>query len=364
MDIKDLLNIGIGRCGNNLVDEIIKQDKRFAGLLINSAKNDVVILDSYKNERASVFLFNNTDGSGMNRTVADRYAKNNIQRFADEMSNYSSFKLFSFYFSTDGGTGSGSAPRLIEATRRLYPNVPIMVYAVLPKLPNTKIALDNSLDCIDDIMRLYEERDRFGNRYINSIRFIDNNKRDTFDEINFEAVTDIIETFKINKYNINGVTDSEDSYRVLSQDGYGITLRLNNNISEIDEAILNAKENSVFVMPEDDYCGSAMFMLQSGRYSFEEAKKIFSPTLYSYEADSNGKNTIIATGMSMPTRMIDDIEEALEEINLEIKMREENRSTYTPRRKREKSTESFQIQISNISEKDLDRLFGDDDFWS
>lgn len=363
MDIKDLLNIGIGRCGNNLVDEIIKQDKRFAGLLINSAKNDVVILDSYKNERASVFLFNNTDGSGMNRDTADKYAKNNIQRFADEMSNYSAFKMFSFYFSTDGGTGSGSAPRLIEATRRLYPNIPIIVYAVLPKLPNTKVALENSLDCIDDILRLYEERDRYGNRYINSFRFIDNNKRNTFEEINSEAVIDITETFKVNKYNTNGVTDSEDSYRVLSQDGYGVTLRLNNNIADINEAVKAAKEESVFVTPDDNYCSSAMFMLQRGRYDFADAKKIFSPTLYSYEAESNGKNIIISTGMSTPTDMIDKIEDALEEINLEIRLREESKRSYSPRRSREKSSQEVTITV-NIAEKDLYELFEEDDFWN
>ena len=357
---QDILSIGIGRCGNNLLNTLLSKDKRYLGLFVNSSLNDMVSLSNY--ERSANFLFPNTDGSGKNRDLADDFAKNNIHIFADIIMRYKQIKLFTFFFSFDGGTGSGSASRLIQATKRLFPDKKIMVVGVLPRNNSSKISLENSISCWNDIMSLKKDK------IINTIKLIDNDACNSYDEINSNAINDLDTSFSLNNFDISGAIDQNDSFRINTADGYSILLNLNNNHSSIEDAIEEAKEKSVFIIPrnitECDYLG---MLLQDGRYNVNESKDLFDVYKADFCGNSNGRNIIAIGGLEIPLNKIKKLKSSLHDLESKSSRRKESEEQlfideYSVEKdiKEEKKVE---VKSNTPTSADLERIFNDD-FWN
>ena len=364
MDIKTILHIGVGRCGNKIVDEIMNKDKRYTGLMVNSSLGDMLELDNFKNKRASAFVIPNADGSGRDRSVAKEYAKTNVQRFADEILRFNQYELFIVYLSMDGGTGSGATPMLIRAMRRvLPPQKKIMVVGVMPKISSSKISLENTLDCWNDLMQLKDEK------MINSFRFVDNDKREWYDEVNQEVVSDLDRSFKLHTFDKDGIIDQRDSRNINTANGYGMFLNINNNIDDIKTAIEQAKKNSVFVMPHSNDCDYLGMLLQSGRYNLNEAKCLFNVYETDYVGNSDGRNIILATGMNIPVQKIELIQVALKEFKQRSNSRIQDASLFVSKDSEPKEetvaptpTVAFK-NVTTATADELDALF-DDDCWN
>lgn len=268
MEIKNLLQIGVGKTGNVLLNDMMNLDPRYVGLFINSAKGDMENLENFTKENS--FAIPQTNGSGKNRDKAREYILRWKESFFELMSSYSEFDTIVFYFSMDGGTGSGSVPTLAALTKNLFrehygKDVNIIAVGTTPNAAVGINGLRNAQDCWNDIVKLMNNhKDEDGNIMvyedgtevtptINTLYLIDNNKRNgVYEEINAEAVETLHLAFNFNTLNTTGDLDENDSYNINVSRGYNFLLRLEEADSE-EQAILDAKERSVFVIPREEY---------------------------------------------------------------------------------------------------------------
>lgn len=362
MDIKKILNIGVGRCGNKITDGMMLKDKRYSGLFINTSLGDMNTLENYTNGRSSNFLIPNADGSGRDRDLAFEYAKANIQRIGDEMARFSQYEYFVVYFSTDGGTGSGCSPIVMKAIRKVFPNKKILAIPVMPPTHSSKVALENTIACWNDLMELRKAK------IIDGLRIVDNGKRETLEEINECVINDLDSSFKLNTFDTEGVIDQRDSFRINTARDYQITLMLNNKIASVEEAIEEAKRRSVFVMPLNFDCDYLGMLLQKGRYSLTSARRLFNVYETEYVGHSDGRNIVVASGMNIPVDKIESIQQSLAEVNKKSRTRIKDDDFFVSETviEREDPQSNINNEIKNttaVTSDELDKLFNDD-FWN
>ena len=299
MEKSKILLIGLGQCGCNLVDEMITKNKRYAGVFINSSIGD---LANIKNANSNnTFTFNGTDGAGRNRKLAQSFIQDDIMRLSSFLTKFSQFKTMVLFSSLDGGTGSGSLPFMIKVVKKLFKDAVVNVIGVLPRLDEDKLKLDNTLDCLSELEPLL--------KIINSIRFIDNNTRDTYAEINSEALEDFDLSYSIVGKHKEGNIDMQDSFNVNTAQGYTFTLRLPDRCVSLDEVVQVAKDNSVYALPDSFTCAYAGINVKEGKYNANELKKKVTATNTIYTTYNDNKfNVVVLGGCAMPKESITLIE--------------------------------------------------------
>ncbi len=268
MEIKNLLQVGVGKAGNVLLNDMMNLDPRYVGLFVNSAKGDMENLDNFSKENS--FSIPQTTGSGKNRNKAKEYIIRWKESFFELLSSYSEFDVIVFYFSLDGGTGSGSVPTLATLTKNLFrehygKDVTIIAVGTMPNSSVGLNGLRNTQDCWNDIVKLMNNHkdengdvmiDEYGDEVtptINTLYLIDNNKKNgDYEEINAEAVETLHLAFNFDTLNYSGDLDKNDSANINLSRGYNLLLKLDEAEDEA-QAILDAKENSVFVIPNEEY---------------------------------------------------------------------------------------------------------------
>lgn len=291
MEKNKILLIGLGQCGCNLVDEMVTKNKRYAGIFINSSIGD---LASIKNANSNnTFTFNGTDGAGRNRKLAQSFIQDDIMRLSSFLTKFSQFNTMVLFSSLDGGTGSGSLPFMIKVVKKLFKSVIVNVIGVLPKLDEDKLKLDNTLDCLSELEPLLKS--------INSIRFIDNNTRSSYAEINSEALEDFDLSYSIVGKHSDGNIDMQDSFNVNTAQGYGFVLRLPDRCVSLEEAIEVAKDKSVYALPNGFACSYAGINVKEGKYDANELKKQFTASKTMYTTYNQDKfNVVVLGGCAMP----------------------------------------------------------------
>ena len=369
MDVKKILHVGVGRCGNNFVNLMMSKDSRYSGYMINTAILDMEDLKNFK--RAGHYLIPHSQGTGRNRDFAFEYAKNNISAMADEFSDYRHFKVFPVYFSTDGGTGSGATPAVVRAIKRMIPNAKIIAIGVFPPLYTTIEALRNTLDCWDDLMKLRDAK------LIDGFMFIDNARRETIEEINRVAISQLDKYFKLDTFSTAGILDKEDSAKIICKSSnYHAVLELNPDIKDFKKSLANAIKDSVFLMPGTFECDYVGCLTNNGWVKQIDIRGTFTPfkdclvgASYKDLNDemSVGENILVSSGLSIPVFRIEELREQLSVLENNEKSRDYDASLYVNRKKKENDNKSIEVSIkakvtSRMTASDLDDLF-DDDFW-
>lgn len=352
MEKDKILLIGLGQCGNSLVNEMMNKNKRYAGLFINSSLGDLASVDNANNN--NTFIFNGTDGAGRNRTLAKSFIQDDIMRLSTFLVKFKQFKTFVLFSSLDGGTGSGSLPLVIKTIKeKLFKNSIVNVVGVLPKLNEDNLKLQNTLDCLAEIEAVFP--------HINSIRFIDNNTRESYSEINTTALTEIDMCYSIIGRHQEDSIDLQDSYNVNTCEGYNFSLVLPDRYKVLEEAVEVAKENSVFALPDSFDCIYGAVNVKEGIYDKNDLKILIdaSETVYT-TYNKNKMNLLVLGGCDMPS-------EAIERIKLELENRKSNK-------KERKVKKSFGISINKTSmvpkietietveDEDIDDMFDADFF--
>lgn len=378
MDIKKILNIGIGRCGNNLVDTLMSKDSRYAGMMINSSKSDMITLKNYP--RCRDYVIPHSDGTGRNRDKALQLAKSNMSGIGDEFRRYTHYELFVLYFSMDGGTGSGCVEVVAKAIRRLMPKAKIIAIGVMPdNSSSSKTGYENTIDCWSDLMQLrgVVRNGILVDKVINGFRFIDNRKRETLNEVNEAAIRDLDLSFKLSSFSVaknkdTGKIDESDSFKFNCADDYHMTYFLNPNIRDLKEAIVKAKEQSVFLAPPTLDCDYLGALTRNNKYDETEIRSLFSVyddclvgESYYDEKNNTEVNVILATGMTIPTYRIEEMQVILEDMDRNRKHRNIDSGLIINRKKKNTidEIEVVDVEYENaISSDYLDNLF-DDNYW-
>ena len=161
----NVLIIGIGQCGNRILDSINKE--AFGGsavakyygvqkfkshvetIAINTALNDLKELRFTKaKDRIQV---PNLHGVGANRNIGKKSFEDNKELLLRTIEERGDFDVAFVIASSSGGTGSSFAPLLIEAMKERY-KYNVYGIIVLPFREEGSIYLQNSIFCLKDIM--------------------------------------------------------------------------------------------------------------------------------------------------------------------------------------------------------------------
>lgn len=380
MDVKNLLQIGVGRTGNVLLNEMMELDDRYVGLFINSAKKDMNDLNNCKKENS--FNIPQVDGTGRNRQKAKEYIMRWKGTFFDLLYGYSDYDTLVYYFSFDGGTGSGSVPTLIALSKNMFKEhfdkeINIIAVGVLPKTSVSSNGLNNTKECWNDIIKLstnhldtegkvkYDENGEELKPTINTLYLIDNNKRETYEEINSEVVSALHMAYNFDSYDIGGEIDTNDSNNINISNGYNLILPLSTKYNDVSTAILESQENSVFSLPT------------GGNYVSKYLGVLTSPDLYSaddilsitdrasedtYIAMTEEENAIFFGGLTIPKSPIENISTELENRKNDGKVHSENLFVKVERENVVNKTANSKTKTTNISPKKRKNLISDDLF--
>lgn len=351
-----VLGIGIGQAGNILLDQFMSKDSRYQGLFINSAYDDMSSLSNFNYEK-NAFTFPGENGSGRDREKAKTFVIDNIKSLADIFTKYPLQDVVIVFFSTDGGTGSGTSSMILQTLRRTCPHKKINVVAVLPNPEESDdISLQNSLECCAELAKIDD--------LLDDIKFIDNSKGNNYDEINIRAVNDLHDAFSINGKHKIGNIDDGDSKRVNTDKGYGCILRLKDREPSPSIAIDNAVKDTIFALPDSYDCNYLGVSVKEEEYNVEDLKHEFSVEETTYMTYNNKFNLLVLSGCSAPNESIEYIKLKLEEI------REKNSNK--PKKKKlaidinpkniinkEKNNTKIEKVKTTYSEDELDKMVDD-----
>lgn len=359
MNKTKIMGIGIGQAGDILLNEFVNRDKRITPLFINSAYDDMSGLSNFNYEK-NAYVFPGENGTGRQRDKAKEFVKDHLKSLLDIFSRYPLQQVVYVFFSTDGGTGSGSAPRILQTLRKACPNKKINVVAVLPNADKSdEISLNNSKKCCEELAPL--------ENILNDIKFIDNTKGKTYKEINQKAIDDIIMSLNLNGRNDEiGNIDDSDSMIFNTEKGYGFILSLDeatqtNKVSTV-EAIDKAIKRSVFALPDSYECVNAGISIKEGQYDIDELESNFKISKHCYKTYNPKYNGIVLGGCSAPNEALEYIKLRLEEVkenNAKIDLKKKkmkvdsNKNTNT-----NKKSNKEEVKMT-YTEEELDNLVDD-----
>ena len=333
MEKNKVIFAGLGQCGCILVDEMKDLNKKYSVMYLNSAIGDLSNLKNVDLD-SNTFIYSAADGTGRDRKVAQEFLIKDAYRVGEFLKRFKQYNVLVAMASLDGGTGSGSLPLFIKYVNKFLPHVTINVVGVLPKLKEDNLKLRNTISCLKELEEVID--------IINDIKFINNNSRDYF-------------------YNVNNAN------------GYGVVLRMPQRTSgDIIEDISRAINNSVFAIPENllptkdgtvkMLCDYAAINVREELYDYDEIKEyiLADKTIYTtYNKKKSPYNYIVLGGADMPNEII-------ELISLEL----EDRKTISSTRKKrssfgveflDKDEDKEEMRAKRNNRKSSTRLVEDED---
>lgn len=233
MERKDVLFIGVGQAGSNVVSEILKQNSRYVGLFINTSYTDLLSIENAKN----VYTIPSADGTGRNRNKAKLFVKDYRHTLLDEINKFKGSNVLYFVFSFGGGSGSGISPVLIKMLEVTKSNKIINVVGILPSYEESKRVKQNAIECWNELIQ---------QKNINAFYLLDNNKRKDKMEINKEFAQQFDMFMNISQPHPNGVIDKEEIGILANAKGSTALYVLPNDESDTKIAIAKAINNSIF----------------------------------------------------------------------------------------------------------------------
>lgn len=351
----DVLGLGCGGCGNNLLNTFLDIDKRYTGIFMNTNMSEMENLKHFDKERRSFYIAN-ADGSGKNRDLTEIYIKEEAPKFADMILKFPQ-KYVIMFTSGNGGTGSKAVIMLTKLIKqKLKSNKSINLIATFPSLDESEIDFQNTIDFWNEVLELKNKN------LIDSIQFIDNDKPLSEEEINIRAMRLLDASIDM----IEGKLDTTDIDRVHESKGYKVTLELDNDIKDINKAIDKAIESSIYFMPSNFDCTCMVGNINGESFNEKEIKSKFDIYDFNkFNTNSDGRSILVLGGCDMPTEAIDLIQMALKNTREKKRQRVAKQDIFVEVKDNsiKQKTKSEETYESKISSKDLNDMFNDDSFW-
>ncbi|MHC1685049.1 MAG: cell division protein FtsZ [Clostridiaceae bacterium] len=317
MEKGKMLLVSLGQGAGNIVDGLLSRNSRYNGLFLNSSLFDIRPLKNADMSK-NVYLYPGTDGSGRDRNKSKEMIKDNVNGIGTLLSKYPLTEVVVVFTTMAGGTGSGAVKAFIQIAKKVLPMAKINVVAILPSLKEDELAFKNAIECWNDINSVMD--------LINDVKFVDNNKRNTYKEINNEVIESLDLAYNIIGIHADGSIDNKDSFRINTAEGSGLILKLYDGLKDAKTAIDLAIKNSVFVQPDAYDCDYLGINLKIDGYDPYEVSNLFEVYKSTYMTYNNKNNIVVLGGCETPTESINLIKMALEEKNKRKLSRNKKRS--------------------------------------
>lgn len=304
MEKSKILLVALGQGAGNIVDGLLSRNKNYNGLFFNSSLSDIKPLKNANIDK-NVYLYPGTDGSGRDRNKSKEMIKDNANAIGTLLRKYPQTEVMVVFTSMAGGTGSGAIKTFIQIASAAIPTTKINVVAVLPSLTEDQLSFKNTIECWNDINSVID--------LISDIKFVDNNKRNTYKEINNEVVESLDLAYNLMGIHIDGNIDKKDSLRINTAEGSGIVLKLYDGLKDEKTAIDLAIKNSVFAQPDTYDCDYLGINLKTDGYDPNEVTKCFEVYKSTYITYNNDFNIVVLGGCDTPTESIKLVKMALDD---------------------------------------------------
>lgn len=350
-----LLVTGLGQCGGILTDMLRQINQRYSTLFVNSSLGDVKGLKS-ANISNNVFIYGGADGSGRDRYKGKMFIENDRIRLASMIRKFGQFEYMLIFVGLGGGTGSGTVAEFIKTVKTIFPNMIINLVGVLPSLKENNLELKNALDCLEELNEVA--------KLINDIKFIDNNRRSSYEEINKEAISSIDACYSMLAHHKIGSIDEDNLTNVTTCKGYGISLKLDPAYDNLEACIRHATKDSVFALPSSLECVYGAINIPD-KYDVTEVKEIIkcSQTFY---MTYGKRNALCLGGCQFPDEVIDELDSTYKERELRKDESGRNfkfKSRFLQANKVEGAIDTIEKEKPKyVEEDDIDNLFNLNNF--
>ncbi|WP_251550151.1 tubulin-like doman-containing protein [Neobacillus muris] len=320
--MKSIGILGVGQAGGNIAE--IAATMGFQAALINTNQRDGAVNTRVEKK----YFVPGYSGAGQDRTIGLKAVNENYREIVEFVQrSFKNIRLLLVAFSTDGGTGSGMSPLLIDLLLDQLPGVHIGAIAIVPErnvLAGNRI---NAAECLEEISKIDS---------LSSVFLVDNDqmrranpqssKHQIYLSSNrqvMEAINHVLQVTK--KSSFYGNFDETDLMNILST--RGVTVIASTAItdakttSDVTSKIQQSWLNSIFCPVESTgviraglvYEGpEAMAKLIHVPSVFErvgEPLELFEGT---YITETDPTVTTILAGLSFPARRLKALEESIE----------------------------------------------------
>jgi tubulin-like protein CetZ len=365
--VKPIGILGVGQAGGNIAE--LASTLGFQAALINTNQRDGLV-NTKVDKKCFVPGYN---GAGQDRSIGIKAVSNHHRELIDFVKrSFKNIKLLLVAFSTDGGSGSGMSPVLIDLLLDHLPNVRIGAIAILPErnvLAGNRI---NASECIQELSKI---------EGISSVFLADNDqmrkmnpqasKHQIYLSSNLQVVKAINNVLQVTqKSSFYGNFDETDFLNILGTRGVTIissaTITEAKTMSEVSAAVNKSWANSIFCPVESTGVIRAGLVYEG---SEKVTKLINVPSIFertgeplqlfegTYISESDPTITTILAGMPFPFSRLAALEDSVEKnkerlqslVSKESSQKYESRmswSSYLTPKTLEKQPESMSAKLS------------------
>jgi cell division GTPase FtsZ len=320
--VKSIGILGIGQAGGNIAE--MASTMGFQSALINTNARDGIVNKKVEKK----YFVPGLNGAGQDRSIGMKAVKDNYKEIIDFVKqSFTNIKLLLVAFSTDGGTGSGMSPFLIDLLTDQLPDIHIGAIAIVPERNVLAVNRINTSECIEEISKI---------EGISSVFLVDNDqmrktnpqysKQQIYLSANYrvmEAIDHLLEVTQ--KSSLYGNFDETDLMNIVATRGVTVisstVITDAKTMADTSRKVQLSWGNSIFCPVESTgviragliYEGpenmSKLIKIPSIFEKIGEPLQLFEGT---YISESDPTITTILAGLPFPTRRLFAIEQTLE----------------------------------------------------
>lgn len=232
----DMLFVGVGQCGGNIVQELEKLN--FNCFYINTSLED---LDTINTDQDNKYHIPRSKGMAKDREYAISVlsSNDNLQIVTNKVyERYSNCKIVYYVASSGGGTGGTMSGIMAEDYAEAFPEKVVNVVAVLPSSNEDMLVQANAIKSLEQINNSYK------NGFISNVHLLDNDKKDNKMQINHEFAHLMNSLVSFDNISKAGNLDAEEMERILTCQGYISAIQFKED--NFDVGLNNAYEKSIY----------------------------------------------------------------------------------------------------------------------
>jgi len=283
----NVLMIGVGQCGNRILDAVNKESfggstklskyysrqkfpSRVETLAINTAVNDLKELKfTAAKDR---FHVPKLHGVGANRSVGKQGFWDNRDMIMDEIESRGDFDIAFVITSASGGTGSSFAPLLIHELKDQYKNISVIAVVVLPFREEGSLYLQNAAFSMRDIMEVESDGVILvDNQYLKRLSGDISSAYDKINNMVSERILFLIESLDSEMLSVTDLGD----FKTVMRGGLGMGTigfyQADKKTSSLASAIQSSLKPSSLLYPANIYeeGARAMVIIQGSKESLD-----------------------------------------------------------------------------------------------
>ena len=153
--MEKIVVIGSGNCGGQIA--LLAERKYpdiFSSIYINTSKTDLSMIRSENGLKFKIGNDEEVEGSGKNRDKMKEYLEADISKILEDrelQDRILSSKYCFIIASGSGGSGSGSAPILMEFMRQMFPDTHFILVGILPHIGASLTEQGNTIEFLTEL---------------------------------------------------------------------------------------------------------------------------------------------------------------------------------------------------------------------